>query len=187
MISQVEGFNKHIAFTGFRDVRISNVERFLKLVRNKQDSVTLQFFDASLIAGWKHLYFATLNALKAFRNKTNISRNIAIECLLYASAQRQIRIAVELLGIKPSLSQIAVLILADDRRSIEDALVKVGGLVKGIRDDTVLDLSDDKISSVKKLFDISDVELASIDGEADEKKGVFNLVIEHMAILVTQR
>ncbi|TET56130.1 hypothetical protein E3J51_05435 [Candidatus Bathyarchaeota archaeon] len=187
MIKQVEGFDKYVAFIGFRNVRLRDVDHFLKLIRKKQDKVVTQFFNASLVAGRKHLFFATLNALKAFRNGTNISKNLAIECLLYASAQRQIRMAFELLGIKQGLSQIAVLILADSESSVKDSSIEVTNLVEGIRDDRVLDFSDEKTSAVRKLFGISDVELGSRDRNDDEKRAISDLVIEHMAILVTQR
>lgn len=187
MIRRVEGFNKHIALIGFKNVRLRDVDHFLRLARKRQNKVVIQFFDASLVAGWKHLYFATLNALKAFKNGTNVSKNLAIECLLYASAQRQIRIAIELLGIKPGLSQIAVLVLADSESSAKDSLIEVTDLVEGIRDDRVLDFSDEKTSAVRRLFGISDVELASRGKNNYEKRAISDLVIEHMAILVTQR
>ncbi|MCK4435549.1 hypothetical protein KAU87_01935, partial [Candidatus Bathyarchaeota archaeon] len=93
----------------------------------------------------------------------------------------------ELLGIKPGLSQIAVLILADSESSVKDSSIEVTNLVEGIRDDRVLDFSDEKTSVVRKLFGISDVELGSRDKNDDEKRAISDLVIEHMAILVTQR
>jgi len=112
MIKEVKEFNKHVGIAGFADVHISDVDQFLNLTREMLDAAAaVQFFDAKLIAGWQHLYFAALNALKAFKNKTNISKNLAVECLLYASAQRQIRTALDLVGIRQNSSRIGVLII----------------------------------------------------------------------------
>ena len=119
MIKQVEGFNKYIAIAGFRNTQISDVDHLLNLVREKLGAVTVQFFDAKLVAGWQHLYFATLNALKAFKNKTNISKNLAVECLLYASARRQIKVALNLMGIRQDSSQVAVLVIANEESVAE--------------------------------------------------------------------
>ncbi len=186
MIKQVEEFNKYIAIAGFRDVHIGNVDHFLNLVRERLETVAVQFFDAQLIAGWQHLYFAALNALKAIRNGTNISKSLAVECLLYASAQRQIKNALELIGIKRDLSKIAVLVVANGEKAAEVVLAEVSKIVSGKRDDNVLELSNEKMAYIRRHFGISDSELESklVD---EEKKALCNLVIEHVALLVTQR
>jgi len=187
MIKQVEGFDKYIAIAGFKDVQISDVDHFLNMIREKLDDAVVQFFDAKLIAGSQHLYFATLNALKAFKNETNISKNLAVECLLYASARRQIRAALDLIGIRKNSSQIAVLIMADEESSTEKSLADVAKLISGKRDDSVLDLSNEKIAYVRRLFEISDTELAAKLEKDGEKKALSDLVIEHVALLVTKR
>ena len=79
----------------------------------KPAQVDFQLFDARLVATWEHLYLAALNALVAFRSKCNISKSLAVETLLYASAQNQIQKATRLFGIKPSSSDIAVLIVGE--------------------------------------------------------------------------
>jgi len=43
------------------------------------------------------------------------------------------------------------------------------------------------MANVRKLFGISDTELAAKLDEDGEKKAVSDLVIEHIALLVTQR
>lgn len=189
MIKEIEGFAKHIAVLGFRGVRLDNVDAFIDKTRKRLDDVSIQLFDAKLIAGWQHLYFATLNALKSFRNKTNISKSLAVECLLYASAQNQIKVALNLIGINKETSDIAVLVVADDEDAARNALSKVTRLIPTKRDDTVIDLSPEKTHFIKKLFGISDVELEtkSTGTQTDNEKALFELVIEHVALLVTQR
>ncbi len=187
MIKHVEGFDEYVAIAGFRDARIDDVDCFLSLVREELGNVTVQFFDAGLVAGWQHLYFATLNALNTFRNQMNISKSLAVECLLFASAQRQIKVALDLMGIKPGLSKIAVLIISNSEDAAEKSLEKVSKLIRGRHDDSVLDLSEEKMGHIKWVFGISDIELAAKSEKDGEKTAISELVIEHVALLVTQR
>jgi len=185
-----EGPNRYdgfIATAGFKNVKITDINGFLEHVRREVTEGHVQFFDAKLIAGQQHLYFAALNALKAFEKKSNISSSLAIEALLYASAQRQIRKAVDTLGVKQDSSQVAVLIIAENRQGIDDCLKVVSRLIPGERDDAVLELTDEKIGGIKKLFGISDLEIeAKLRRKGLEREALADLVIEHMALLAIQ-
>lgn len=188
MIEKLEEFNKYVVTVGFRDVKIKDIDSFLNLVREKIADAEVQFFDAKLVAGKEHLYFAILNALKAFENKSNISNSLAVEVLLYASAQRQIKKAVGLLGIKPTSSNVAVLILAETELKANKALEDVSNMISGKRDDSILDLSDEKFVGIKKLFGISELELSTeLERKGMERKALTDLVIEHVALLALQR
>ncbi|KPV65221.1 MAG: Regulatory protein [Candidatus Bathyarchaeota archaeon BA1] len=178
MIKKLEDFNKYLAIAGFRDVKIEDIGGFFDLVRRKVGDAYVQFFDARLIAGWEHLYFAALNALNAFKNRQNISNNLAVEALLFASAQRQIRRAVEILGINPTSSRIAVLIIAETQQKATATLETISEVISGERDDSVLELADEKLEGIKKLFGVSDIELKA-------GRSLMDLVIEHIALLAT--
>ena len=186
MIREIGEFDKYIAIAGFRDVEISDVNGLLEAVRGRVRDACVQFFDAGLIAGWEHLFFAALNALRAFVTKMNISNSLAVETLLFASAQHQIRKAVELLGIKPESSRVAVLVIAETRQRAAETLETLSELVSGERDDGVIELTDEKFGLVKKLFSVSDLELkAKLRKEGLEREALTDLVIEHMALLAT--
>lgn len=186
MLKQVEEFGKHILTAGFKDVKIRNVEEFLNIIqKEKSSNVQIQFFDARFVATWQHLYFAALNALTAFENKRNISKSLAMESMLYASAQGQIRKAMKLLGIKPNMSEIAVLVIGENVESAISALSLVLKQVEGERDDTILELSREKAIAIRKIFDISDVELETVMGRDGFEKALTNLVIERVALLAT--
>jgi tRNA threonylcarbamoyladenosine modification (KEOPS) complex Cgi121 subunit len=189
LIRKLEEFNTYVAITGFKDAKIDDVESFLDAARTKSLNVdAVQFFDARLIATWQHLYFATINALTAFANKTNISNNLAMETLLYASAQRQIRKATETFGIKRTTKNIAVLVLTKDQKSASDALDFVKKLTSAELDDKVLDISPEKFIGIKRFFGISDVEMsAKLERKGLEKETLVDLVIEHGALVATQR
>ncbi len=189
MIRKLEGFNRYIAIAGFRNVKIKNVDRFFTVVKEKTGDACVQFFDAKLVAGWQHLYFAALNAVNVFKSNLNISNNLGIEILLYASAQRQIKDAVKLIGVHPDSSKVAVVIVTKTQSEASLLLSIISALLTGsIRDDGLLELTDDKVEGITRLFEISDVELETkVEKESGEKEALMDLVIEHVALLVTQR
>ena len=188
MLKPIEEFGKYVAVAGFCKVKIADVEGFLKTVRKRlAKNVEAQFFDAGLVATWQHLYFAALNALNAFKNGTNISKSLAVETMLYASAQRQIRKAMDLMGIKPNSEAIAVLVLGEKANDVEAALKTIAEIVDGQRDDTVLGLSQEKIQAIRKAFNISDAELEAVVKGNDLEQALINLVIERVALLATER
>lgn len=185
---KLDDFNRHMTIAGFREVKLKDVNRFFQAVKEKTDNVCVQFFDASLVAGWQHILFAALGALNAFKGKVNISSSLAMETLLYSSAQRQIKDAVKLIGIKPSSRHVAVLVLASTPREASNVLNVVSQRLGGERDDSVLELTDNKMASLRKLFQISTVELETkVQHREPGKQAFSDLVIEHMALLVTRR
>lgn len=188
MLKQIPEFKKYIIITGFKDARIGDAEEFLKIInKEKPSSVEIQFFDAKLVATWQHLYFATLNALTAFKNKMNISKSLAMETLLYASAQRQIRKAMKILGIKADTSEMAVLIIGEKPEVVKSALQMVSKHVNAKENKLVLGLSKKKNELIRKTFGISELELKTAMKKDDREDALTCLVIEMMALLATQR
>jgi tRNA threonylcarbamoyladenosine modification (KEOPS) complex Cgi121 subunit len=188
MLKQIKEFEKYIIITGFKDVKIEDTEEFLKIInKEKPLGVEIQFFDASLIATWQHLYFAAINALTAFKNKMNISKSLAMETLLYASAQRQIKKTMEIMGIKPGMSEIAVLIIGEKPAMLKSALQVVLRHINAEQDDAVLGLSKRKNELIRKTFGVSEVELKTVMKKNDLENALTSLVIERMALLATQR
>lgn len=188
MIEKLEGFDKYLAVASFKNAKIKDVDEFFTMVKEKTGGICVQFFDVELIAGREHLCFATLNALNAFKNKINISSSLAMETLLYASARRQIKEAVSLLGIKPNSHQVAVLILDTSKEKASLTLKTVSDLLQAERDDSVIELSEQKFEKLKKLFAISNLELeAKTKRRGAEKQALMDLIIEHMALLATHR
>ena len=187
MTEKTEEPNENITIVGFRNVHIEDISAFLEHFRKEKMGVSVQFFDAKYVAGPQHLYFAALNALNAFEKNTNISNNLAVEALLYASAQRQIKKAVKMLGIKQDSSEVAALIITENRHKKSGYLRLVTKMIPGERDDSVLELTDKKIGNIKKLFGISDLEFeAKLEKEGLEKEALTDLVIERMALLSTR-
>jgi tRNA threonylcarbamoyladenosine modification (KEOPS) complex Cgi121 subunit len=188
LLKHIKEFGKYLIITGFKNVNIGDAEEFLKIInKEKPSGVDIQFFDAKLIATWQHLYFAAINALTAFKNKENISKSLAMETLLYASTQRQIRKAMEIIGIKSETSEMAVLIIGEKPNIVKSALHMVSKHVKAKSDDTVLELSKRKNELIQKTFEISELELKTVIKKDSLEDALTSLVIERMALLATQR
>jgi tRNA threonylcarbamoyladenosine modification (KEOPS) complex Cgi121 subunit len=111
-----------------------------------------------------------------------------METLLYASAQRQIKDAVNLMGIKPSTQQVAVLIWAKTPQQAKNVLNVVSRLLSGKPDDSVVKLTDEKKTGLMEFFNISALELeAKMEHKGFGKQALSDLIIEHVALLVTKR
>jgi KEOPS complex subunit Cgi121 len=178
---------ERIVIVGFRNVQLKDINGFLEQFTEEKVGAAVQFFDAKHVAGPQHLYFAALHALNAFDKNTAISNNLAVEALLYASAQRQITKAVQMLGINEDTSELAALIMTKKGHEKPDCIRQVTEMVPGERDDAVLDLTDKKVKKIKKVFSISDLEVeAKLKKEGLEKEALTDLVIERMALLVTK-
>ena len=182
-----EKTNEQIIIVGFKNVRIKDVNSFLEQFREENMDVAVQFLDAKHVAGPQHLYFAAIHALTAFKKNAAISNNLSVEVLLYASGQRQIKKAVQMLGIKQNSSELAALIITEKDHKKTEHLIQITENVPGERDDSVLELTEDKMEKIKKVFTISDLELeAKLKKKGLEKEALTELVIERMALLVTK-
>jgi len=186
LLKYFEEFGEYVEITGFRNVHIEDAEGFLKATRREQQGTAVQFFNAELVATWQHLYFAVLNALTAFRNKTNISKSVAVEVMLYASAQRQIRKAIALVGVKRDSATVAAVIIGENSDAVKLALSSISKRVGSEPDETVLALSKTKMHDIRTAFSISEREVATVMKAGDVEQALVDLVIERVALLSTQ-
>ena len=186
MLQYLREYGKYLEITGYNNIKFDKAEIFLKTNRKQtRQNVDIQFFDAELIATHDHLYFAVLNALQAFKNKTNFSKSPAMETMLYASAQRQIQKAIIRVGIKPQTHKMAIVIVGDDPKQIETALKEITESMGNEPDEKVLELTKNKEEKIKKNFEITDEELKIFEN-GEQKKAITNLVIERVALVSTQ-
>ncbi len=186
MLKHFEEFGEYVEITGFRNVQIEDAEAFLKATRREQQGTAVQFFNAELVATWQHLYFAVLNAFTAFRNKTNVSKSVAVEVMLYASAQRQIRKAIELVGVKRGSATVAAVIIDESPDAVKAALSSISKRVDSEPDETVLALSTAKMHNIRRAFNISEQEVETVVKAGDVEQALVGLVIERVALLSTQ-
>jgi tRNA threonylcarbamoyladenosine modification (KEOPS) complex Cgi121 subunit len=180
--------SKEIVYiTGYKNVKINNVKDFVEKIKEKLPSnVWIQFFDSSVIANWQHIFFAIINAKLAFKNQCNISKSIDMETLLFASAQNQINKAINLIGIKPYTSNIAILIVAKEQEQINKILLTITKKFGIKPDESVIEFSDEKKDRIIKTFEITKNEIESVQIKNDLEEAIKNLIIERMAILSTK-
>jgi KEOPS complex subunit Cgi121 len=123
--------------------------------------------DADLICGREHLESAVEHALRSFDQLRNACNNLTMECLLYASGERQISKAQEKMGIKRGTERVALVLFGP---RVEDAL----NALDLVRDDSVLD------ASVEKALRFG-VERKEIEALAPERAS--DLVLERVAFV----
>ena len=187
MLHYLKEYGKYVEITGYRNVKFASTEGFLKANRMQTtEKVDIQFFDAELIATQEHLFFAVINALEAFKNKTNISKSPAMETMLYASAQRQIQKAILKCGIKPSTTNVAATIIGENPTQLRTAVEAISIAVDADPDDSVLEMSNLKDSKIRTVFQISDEEVIAVVKGGNIQDALVNLVVERVALLATQ-
>jgi KEOPS complex subunit Cgi121 len=187
MLKRIEEHGKYVEITGFKNVVVENIEELLRAARTgKETNIQVQFFNAEMIATWEHLYFAVLNGLTAFRTKRNVSKNLAVEVVLYASAQRQIRKAIELLGVKSGCADVAVVVVGETPEAVEAAVMLVSKYFCREPDERVLELSPAKVRNIRSAFAMTENELAVVTKRGDAERALVDLVIERMALLSTR-
>ncbi len=171
-----------VCILGLKNVNVGGVDSFL---RNIKDRIRLGFqvFNADRIAGWRHVFFGAVNAVEAFENGLQVSNNIPIETLLYVSCQDQIVKALKIVGIRPGVERIVIVIFA---KSIEEFRGLNGGLEDfGVQDDSIMEVTFDKLEALKCIFEVSEKSLETIDGDLSE--AITNLIIEKGALIPTLR
>jgi tRNA threonylcarbamoyladenosine modification (KEOPS) complex Cgi121 subunit len=185
MLKFIEEAGKYVEISGFSDLSVKDAEEFVKAARKElSECMWVQFFDAGLVASWRHLYFAVLNALLAFKNGRNISKSVAMETMLYASAQRQIRKAIDFMGVKCTVADVAVVIIGENAESVEKLLSAVSKRVGKKPDDAVLEISQEKTKIIREAFGVTDAEFEAVLEKNDA--ALVDLVIERVALLSTQ-
>jgi len=184
LIYKISEFDKYLLITAIEHVKVGKVEEFLEELRRKSPATEVQAIRPDRIAGAEHLFFASLNALNAFKQKTNLCKGLPMEILLFASAQRQIKNAIETLGLKDSPSKFVLVAVSKDRGKLQNLVGTVLSLTKGKENEGVLDSwSETKIEALKKVYGISERELAMT---TSIEKALKNSIIGRMAILATQ-
>lgn len=183
MLQYLQEQGRYLEITGYINISFQTAEAFLKANRKQTQNVDIQFFDAELIATQEHLYFAVLNALQAFKDKTNRSKSPAMETILNASAQRQIQKAIQRCGINPQTKNLALTLIGEDPTQIQNTLETLSECLGSKPDETVLEMTKAKETKIQKAFAIKTTEIQTLE---NNKKAIVNLVIEQMALLATQ-
>jgi KEOPS complex subunit Cgi121 len=187
---------EEITVTGFENVKIEDVETLFEELQKieKAHCVTIQLFNNNLIATKQHLQISAYHALKAFKEKRNIAEKINMEIMLYASGQRQIGKAINLLGIKPDNKQIAAIIITKEKNNDikvhENVKKKLLKILKAKESPKVLEITEKKRNIICKKFNITEKMLKAITKEKTEKainNAITELILEKTALLALEK
>jgi len=160
----------------------------LRELRMAIPAAEVQFFDGAHVAGKEHLEIAVVNALHAFKMGINISRSAAMETLLYASAQRQIDVALATLGVTGNSRVIGLVAFSETKAGAEELEDKIAQFLGTEMNEALLDdWSDVKAGRIMTVYGIGDMELESIRMPGQQiEEAVKKAVIERVALLSTR-
>jgi KEOPS complex subunit Cgi121 len=159
---------------------IKDVDDFLKQIVNfaREHRVIIQVFDADVVYGKNHLISATEHAVRAFERKTNTTNSLVMEILLYASGERQLKLAISKMGIRTGKGNIAFVFIGnikDAEGKISDHLIdELLELVSLKRNDKVLEGNEETL----RKFGISENEINTVT-----KAKYGDLILEKVAMV----
>jgi tRNA threonylcarbamoyladenosine modification (KEOPS) complex Cgi121 subunit len=174
----------HVAVAGARGVEVRDVDATLVEVRRLAGDATFQLFDADMVAGWRHLFHAAVNAALATRSGSAVSKSVDVETILYASCQDQISKAFTLMGLSPQVENVGVLVISEDPSEAERLATEIAQHL-GTLDEEVLDVTQKKYGVLKDVFEVGDEALAAVG--CDPYEALTSLVVEKGSLLPLRR
>ncbi len=155
---------------------IQNIDGLLEQIQSfsQKNNVCIQVFNANMIFGKNHLISAVEHAQRSMKNKTNTTNSLGMEILLYASGERQLKLAIPKMGVKTGRAKI-VLTLVKEKGEISDKIVnEMLNLFSLARDDSVIDGDKETL----KIFGINKTELKTVS-----KNKYGDLILEKVAMV----
>jgi tRNA threonylcarbamoyladenosine modification (KEOPS) complex Cgi121 subunit len=134
------------------------------------NSLTVQFLNALLIADEVHLLSAAQNAINAQHGDYMLSRSLDVEIIVFASTQRQIGRALDVLGVYDGIDNVAVVVVGPDSTSVKDA---VGEIITQVGEEVVppFKVTRNRLDQIKHHYQITDKEIDAIEeSEAIESR-----------------
>ena len=157
----------------------------------REFDLTFQLADATQVAGFHHLLFATHHALQAFQMGTQRATTLGMEILRIASGQRQIRRAVTLLGINNETRSLGGVLVAESSAALQPAYTRFLNLTGAQDSATALEINTpEKEQALLTLFQISAEELAATTTSkrvAARRLALAKIIFDRMALLSITR
>ena len=164
-------------------LKIRDVDELLQkiFVFSQHHQVCVQVLNARVVFGKEHLLSAAEHAIRAMRQNRNTMNSLAMEVLLYASGERQIKLGIKKMGVTKGAGEIAVVLIESlenipeakgtvTNQSVERFLKSLGF----VRDDKVLEGDMDTL----KKFGVTKKELQTVP---EVKYG--HLILEKIAMV----
>jgi len=181
--------NDTVNVVGISEIHNSNnltQEELLNFVKStSSDSLTVQLMNGLLIADETHLLSASQNAINAQNGKYMLSRTLDVELIVYASAQRQIGRALDELGVYDSVEHVAVVVIGNDRKSVEQSLRKIATKV-GKEFPNPFARSKERFDRIKAHFDITEKEICTLTDSGDDldrQKALSRCIVSRISLV----
>jgi KEOPS complex subunit Cgi121 len=100
MMIELKEYGLYLGILTVRGIYLEDPELLLGRLREEFSGLNVQALNVKNLAGFKHILVSVLTALEAINHKLNIAKNLSMEVLVRASAQRQITEAINILGVK---------------------------------------------------------------------------------------
>lgn len=159
--------------------QIEEIEETIKKIEkiDKKHETISQLFDASKIAGKKHLLHSSKLALEAIENNRSFADSPNIELTCWTAGLRQINKSLERVGIKEDSEKIAIITIGKNYSKVEKAHNEIFQELGMEEDEGVLEITDDKINNLKEAFSVSQeqVEVSDLEKMILEKVALLSL------------
>lgn len=185
MIEQI-GKSSYYAFvSGLRLSSSVNPAELLTGLRRISKHDEAQALDAGRLVDCEHLMVAANHAVTAFEQQYNIAKTLAMECLLYASAQSQIELAIEKLGVKSETLDVGLVMLSQDPESFKAGIESISRSGMGVVDQSIVDgWSEAKRAKILTTFGLVARQIRAARRQREsERDAIKKLVFEKMALL----
>ncbi len=185
MIIEIEEYLKYVLIVGMKNFKVASYNEIYDRIGKINSNLKIQFIDSSKILDSSHIYFATKNALKAFKNKRNISKNLVIEILLYLAGKKQIDEVIGVFGINKEIKNPIMIAVADKKEDLEKLEHNIKNSLGIDFDDSIIEIdSKNKIEIIKNVFNITDLEIEAIKRKGETYRNIIKkLIIERIALL----
>ncbi len=181
--------NDIVNVVGISEIHNSNnlkQEELLDIAKSmSSDSLTVQLLNGLLIVDEAHLLSAAQNAVNAQNGKYMLSRSLDVEIIVYASAQRQIGRALDELGVYDRLEHVAVVVIGNDRKSVEQSLKKITTKI-GKEFPNPFEGSKDRFDGLKAHFDIDEKEICTFtdsDDDLERQKALSKCIVSRVSLV----
>ncbi len=145
---------RYLVFGGVLPLNINPTEirSILNRLTNEHTLLGAQVFDHRLIWGYRHIHSTLWHAEKANKAGSMISNSLSMEIMIYAVGCRQIKKAIDLIGIQEDTNKIIGVLLAKKESSLSESYSNIKDQLKFQSDLSIIDNYSEKKESVMKYL-----------------------------------
>lgn len=165
-LSTKEG-NLIIGISEIKNTNCLGTNELLEVAKSlSKSALAFQFFNSMMIVDEMHLLSSAQNAVHAMNGEYMISRSLDVELVVYSSAQHQIGLALDIMGVKNQLSSLGVVCIDADEKNVRKCL---DGVSKSVGEEItpMFCPTPEKIKSLMETFGITELEMKQFTEATD--------------------